>query len=115
MSFGLFTALTTFSRLIWKVLFEMENIENFIYDIIIFIQIFEQLSEILEELFQKLCSAGFTAKPGNCSLAYSSLICLGHVVGNERIRLISDKINTILHFQIWDGLSYSRQMLPTEV
>lgn len=48
-----------------------------------------------EELFQRLRSAGLTAKPGKCSLAYSSLNCLGHVVGNEQLRPMSDKIKAI--------------------
>lgn len=95
MPFGLVTAPATFSRLMPKVLFEMENVDNFIDDIIIFTQTFEQHLERLEELFQRLRSAGLTAKPGKCSLAYSSLNCLGHGVGNEQLRPMSDKIEAI--------------------
>lgn len=78
-----------------KVLFEMENVDNFIDDITIFTQTFEQHLERLEELFQRLRSAGLTAKPGKCSLAYSSLNCLCHVVGNEQLRPMSDKNKAI--------------------
>lgn len=42
MPFGLVTAPATFSRLIRTVLFEMDNVDNFIDDIIIFRQTFEQ-------------------------------------------------------------------------
>lgn len=73
----------------------MENIANFTYDIIIFTKTFGQHLERLEELFQSLRSAGLNAKPGKCSLAYSSLNYLGHVVGNKQLRPISDKIKTI--------------------
>lgn len=90
MPFGLGTTPATFSCLMRKVLFEMENVDNFIDDITIFTQTFEQHLERLEELFQRLRSAGLTAKPGKCSLAYSSLNCLGHVVGNEQLRPMSD-------------------------
>lgn len=69
MPFGLVTAPATFSRLMPKVLFEMENVDNFTDDIIIFTQTFEQHLERLKELFQRLRSAGLTAKPGKCSLA----------------------------------------------
>lgn len=71
-----------------KVLFEMKNVDNFIDDIIIFTQTFEQHLERLEELFQRLRIVGLTAKPGKCSLVYSSLNCLGH----EQLRPMSDKI-----------------------
>lgn len=90
--FGLVTAPATFSRLMRKVLFEMEN--NFIDDIIIFAQTFEKHLERLEELFQRLRTAGLTAKPIKCSLAYSSLNCLGHVLGNKQLRSMSDKLRT---------------------
>lgn len=73
----------------------MENIANFTYDIIIFTKTFGQHLERLEELFQRLRSTGLNAKPGKCSLAYSSLNYLGHVVGKKRLRPISDKIKTI--------------------
>lgn len=95
MPFGLGTAPATFSCLMRKVLFEMINVDNFIDDITIFTQTFEQHLERLEELFQRLRSAGLTAKPGKCSLAYSSLNCLGHVVGNEQLRPMSDKNKAI--------------------
>lgn len=71
MPFGLVTSPATFSRLMRKVLFEIKNVDNFIDDIIIFLQTFQQHIERLEELFQRLRSAGLTAKPGKCSLAYS--------------------------------------------
>lgn len=69
MPFGLVTAPATFSRLVRKVLFEMKNVDNCIDDIIVFTQTFEQHLKRLEELFQRLRSAGLTAKPGKCSLA----------------------------------------------
>lgn len=64
MPFGLVTAPATFSRLMRKVLFEMKNVDTFIDEIIIFTQTFQQHIERLEELFQRLRSAGLTAKPG---------------------------------------------------
>lgn len=70
--FGLVTSPATFSRLMRKVLFEIKNVDYFIDEIIIFTQTFQQHIERLEELFQRLRSAGLTAKPGKCSLAYSS-------------------------------------------
>lgn len=73
----------------------MENIANFTYDIIIFTKTFGQHLERLEELFQRLRSTGLNAKPGKCSLAYSSLNYLGHVVGKKQLRPISDNIKTI--------------------
>lgn len=50
---------------------------------------------VLNELFQRLRTAGLTAKPGKCLLAYSNIDCLGHVVGNEELKPDYDKVEAI--------------------
>ncbi|XP_061190531.1 uncharacterized protein LOC133198457 [Saccostrea echinata] len=86
MPFGLVTAPATFSRLMRKLLYGMQNIDNFIDDVIIFTLDLDQHLKILEELFNKLRDANLTAKPSKCSIGYSSLECLGHIVGEDRLK-----------------------------
>ena len=78
MPFGLVTAPATFSRLMRRVLSDMDNVDNFIDDIIVYTMTFEQHLKVLRELFQRLRDAGLTAKPSKCLIAYSSLNCLWH-------------------------------------
>ena len=77
------------------VLHPIKNNIHFIDDIIIFTETFEHHLKVLDELFQRLRRAGLTAKPSKCSFAYPSLNCLGHVIGNEQLRPMSDKVKAI--------------------
>ena len=95
MPFGLVTAPATFSRLMRRVLSDMDNVDNFIDDILVYTMTFEQHLKVLRELFQRLRDAGLTAKPSKCSIAYSSLNCLGHVVGSEQLKPDAEKVSAI--------------------
>ncbi|XP_052692422.1 uncharacterized protein LOC128170699 isoform X2 [Crassostrea angulata] len=100
MPFGLVTAPATFSRLMRKVLHGMENVDNFIDDILVYTKSLDHHFVVLDELFQRLRTAGLTAKPGKCSLAYSNIDCLGHVVGNEELKPDFDKVEAICNAPI---------------
>ncbi|XP_065939358.1 uncharacterized protein [Magallana gigas] len=100
MPFGLVTAPATFSRLMRKVLHGMENVDNFIDDILVYTKSLDHHFVVLDELFQRLRTAGLTAKPGKCSLAYSNIDCLGHVVGNEKLKPDFDKVEAICNAPI---------------
>ena len=95
MPFGQVTAPATFSRLMRKSLNGMHNIDNFIEDIIIFTPDLDQHLEVLRELFLRLRDANLTAKPSKCSLCYSSLECLGHIVGEDRLKPNPEKVRGI--------------------
>jgi hypothetical protein len=95
MPFGLVTAPATFSRLMRRVLHGMENVDNFIDDILLYSNTFDAHLHATEELFQRLREAGLTAKPSKCSFAYPSLNCLGHIFGDEKLKPCSDKVMAI--------------------
>lgn len=95
MPFGLVTAPASFSRLMRLVLKDMENIDNFIDDIIIFTMTFVEHLNVLRELLIRLRNAHLTAKPGKCSIAYDSLECLGHFVGDDKLKPHPDKVRAI--------------------
>ena len=73
----------------------MQNIDNFIDDIIIFTPDLDQHLEVLRELFLRLRGANLTAKPSKCSLGYSSLECLGHIVGEDRLKPNPENVRAI--------------------
>jgi len=69
-----------------------DNVDNFIDDILIFTMTFKEHLQVLNILFDRL---RLTAKPSKCALAYSSIECLGHVVGNENLKPNPDKIKSV--------------------
>lgn len=95
MPFGLVTAPASFSRLMRLVLKDMDNIDNFIDDIIIFTMTFVEHLNVLRVLLIRLRNAHLTAKPGKCSIAYGSLECLGHFVGDDKLKPHPDKVRVI--------------------
>ena len=95
MPFGLVTAPATFSRLMRNLLQGMENIDNFIDDVLIYSQSFTEHVSVLHELLTRLRSANLTAKPSKCSVGYKQIECLGHIVGNASISPNPDKVEVI--------------------
>lgn len=95
MPFGLVTASASFSRLMRKLLSDMENVDNFIDDIIIFTVTFQQHIEVLRDIFERLRNANLTAKPSKCALAYDSIECLGHFIGDDRLKPHPSKVKAI--------------------
>ncbi len=96
MPFGLVSAPATFSRLMRKLLKGMTNIDNFLDDILIFTMTWIHHMQVLRELMTRLKAANLTAKPGKCFIGFGSLECLGHVVGEERLRPHPDKVQAIV-------------------
>lgn len=81
MPFGLVNAPAKFSRLMRKLLQDMNDVDNFIDDIMVFTDTWEQHLDVLRELFARLRKAGLTVRPSKCFIAYPELDCLGHVIG----------------------------------
>lgn len=95
MPFGLVTAPAVFSRLMRKLLDNLDNIDNFIDDILVFTMTWPEHTDVLIELFKRLQSAGLTAKPSKSFIGYRNLECLGHFIGNDRLQPNPDKVKAI--------------------
>ena len=65
-----------------RFLSDMDIVDNFIDDVLVNTITFLQHLKVLRELFQRLCDDGPTAKSSECSIAFSNLNYLGHVVGS---------------------------------
>ena len=92
MPFGLVIAPAVFSRLMRKLLDNMDNIDNFIDDILVFTMTWPEHVDVLCELFRRLRCAGLTAKPSKTFIGYRSLECLGHLLGNDRLQPNPEKV-----------------------
>ena len=95
MPFGLVTASATFSRLMRILLHGMQNVENFIDDILLYTSTFDEHMEVLLELLTRLREANLTAKPSKCAIAVDRVECLGHMVGHDCLSPNVDKVLAI--------------------
>lgn len=95
MPFGLVNAPATFNRLMRKLLHGMNEVDNFIDDILVSTDTWEDHLKVLTELIVRLQNAGLTARPSKCFFAFSELKCLGHIIGQQRLRPEEDKIESL--------------------
>lgn len=95
MPFGLVCASASFSRIMRKLLYGLECVDNFIDDIIIFTETFIKHLEVLEQSLIRLRQANLTAKPSKCNFCLESIECLGHVVGGNNLKPNPDKLKAI--------------------
>jgi hypothetical protein len=95
MPFGLVNAPATFSRIMRKLLFGLDHVENYIDDILIFTNTWEEHIAKLGDLLHRLREANLTAKPSKCYIGCEQVDFLGHTVGHGLLKPLSDKLESI--------------------
>ncbi len=95
MPFGLVGAPACFCRMMRKVLHGMNNIENFVDDILVHTETWQQHGQVLADLFSRLRQAKLTARPTKCLVGYLSLDFVGHVIGNGCMKPNPSKVQSI--------------------
>ncbi|GFS11869.1 reverse transcriptase [Elysia marginata] len=95
MPFGLQCAPAAFSRLMRKVLHGLDNVKNYIDDIIIHHASWEEHIKGLKNVLSRLRQAGLTARPTKCLLAFPEVEFLGHRIGDGRLAPTNGKVEAI--------------------
>lgn len=97
MPFGLKTAGAIFSRMMRNLLLPlaMEEIDNFMDDILIATATKNRQLECLRALFMRQRQASLSAKASKCYLGFKQLEYLGHMIGKGVIQPMADKVDKI--------------------
>ncbi|XP_064651627.1 uncharacterized protein LOC135502607 [Lineus longissimus] len=95
MPFGMVNAPATFNRLMRVVLKGAESADNFMDDVMLGTIPWSEHLRAIVDLLTRLRDAGLTARPSKIYIGYSSLDCLGHVVGNDSLAPMLDKLEAI--------------------
>ena len=93
--FGLAQALAYFQTLINKVLTGLDFAMGYLDDIIIFSRSEEEHLIHLEKVFQRLQEAGLKLKLQKCSFFKKHIQYLGHLLSDEGIQLLPEKLESI--------------------
>jgi hypothetical protein len=93
--FGMVNSEASFSRMMRKVLKGLQNVGNFVDDILIFTDTFSQHVKVLNQVLDRLAGARLTAKSSKCFIGYSQLECLGHTIGQGKLLPGTDKIEAV--------------------
>ena len=85
---------TSFSRMMREILKVLQNVDNFVDDILIFTDTFSHV-KVLDQVLDRLAGARLTAKPSKCVIGYRQLECLGHTIGQGKLLPGTDKIEAV--------------------
>ena len=80
MPFGMVSSGATLVRSLRKLLGNMENVDNYVDNIVVHTQTWEEHMTALKDLFQRLSKAKLTARPTKCVLGSNSVDIVGHCV-----------------------------------
>ena len=121
--FGLSQAPAYFQRLIAEVLTGCESFaQGYLDDILIFSKTHEEHLQHLEIIFERLRQAGLKLKGEKCQFFKKNLHYLGHVISEEGIKPLPDKIQAIQDMphptnlvevqQLMGLMNYYRKFIP---
>jgi len=102
MPFGLYTAPTTFQKLMHTVLSGnlFKEVVVYIDDILIFANNRNEHDRILSEVFQRIQTSSIRINPIKCKLYQEELVFLGHTINKFGIKPNSEKVNEIVNAEI---------------
>ncbi|GFO00800.1 LOW QUALITY PROTEIN: Zinc finger protein [Plakobranchus ocellatus] len=95
MPFGMMNSGATLTRAVKKLLCGMDNVVDYIDDLLIHTETWEAHVKILRELFKRLQEANFTVRPVKCLLGSRTVDFLGHSLGRGAIGLQDENVEKV--------------------
>ncbi|GFO22577.1 Pol polyprotein [Plakobranchus ocellatus] len=95
MPFGMMNSGATLTRAVKKLLCGMDNVVDYIDDLLIHTETWEAHVKTLSELFKRLQEANFTVKPVKCLLRSRTVDLLGHSLGRGAIGLHDENVEKV--------------------
>lgn len=95
MPFGLVNAPASFSRIMRDLLRGLDNVDNFIDDILIHTATFDEHLKTLRRVLERLKTANLKVRPTKCVICCENVEFLGHRVGHGELRPVPDKVEAI--------------------
>ncbi|GFO34866.1 Zinc finger protein [Plakobranchus ocellatus] len=95
MPFGMMNSGATLTRAVKKLLCGMDNVVDYIDDLLIHTETWEAHVKTLSELFKRLQEANFIVKPVKCLLGSRTVDFLGHSVGRGAIGLQDENVEKV--------------------
>ena len=111
MPFGLRNAAQTFQRFIDEALRDLPFVYAYIDDLLVSSSSMEEHEHHLRQLFNRLSQYGIVINPAKCVFGVSSLTFLGHVVDEDGLRPLPDRVEAILNLSPPTSLRKLRELL----
>ncbi|GFO14973.1 Zinc finger protein [Plakobranchus ocellatus] len=95
MPFGMMKSGATLTRAVKKLLCKMDNVVDYIDDLLTHTETWEAHVKTLSELFKRLREANFTVRPVKCLLGSRTVDFLGHSLGRGAIGLHDENVEKV--------------------
>ncbi|GFR71507.1 Pol polyprotein [Elysia marginata] len=95
MPFGMMNSGATLNRAVKKLLCGMDNVVEYIDDLLVHTETWEAHVETLAELFRRLREVNFTVRPVKRVLGSSTIDFLGHPLGEGTISLQDENVEKV--------------------
>ena len=95
MPFGLVNASATLVRNIRELLGDIENVDTYIDDIIVYTEDWETHVQTLKRVFKRLEEANLTVKPTKCTLGETTIDFIGHAISDGYVTPNTENIAKI--------------------
>ncbi|XP_064475154.1 uncharacterized protein LOC135389103 [Ornithodoros turicata] len=95
MPFGLKTAPAAFTKLMRKLLSDIDGVVHYYDDVLVATATWHEHLAVLRQVFQRVQSAGLTVKPTKCELGSEAVDFLGHRIGNGVIAPLTKTLEKI--------------------
>ena len=93
MPFGLVNAPTTFNRLMRKLLYENEKLDNYVDDVLAHTPNWQGHITVMRQFLTKVREANLTLRPTKCSIGFCRVPYLGHYIGNNTLEPKVELVN----------------------
>ncbi|XP_018574611.2 uncharacterized protein K02A2.6-like [Anoplophora glabripennis] len=111
MPYGISPASAIFQRHLEQLFQGMENVSNFIDDILVTGKDDEEHIRMLDNVLRKLQDAGLTVKADKCKFFQDELEYLGHKITKEGIKKTEDKVEAIVAAPTPTNISETRSFI----
>ena len=98
MAFGMKNAPATFQRMINHIIADIEGVEAYIDDVVVYSQTWDEHIGQIRRLFQKLAQANLTVNLSKSEFCQATVTYLGHVVGQGHVKPVQAKVEVIDKF-----------------
>jgi hypothetical protein len=98
--FGMKNSPMSFQRLIQKVIAGMEGVSAYIDDVVLCSNNFEEHVCLIKEFLERLSAAGLTVNLVKSDFCKATVVYLGYVVGQGKVRTVDSKVQAITAYPV---------------
>ena len=86
MPFGLVNAPASFNRIMRRLLYGSEHLDNYVDNVLEYTLTWKEHLSSMRDFLSRVRNAQLTLRPTKCSVGFSSVLCLGHYIGNHSLQ-----------------------------